>query len=294
MITGSGLNILTFDIEDWFHILDHSSTKTVKEWSNYKSRIRENVDRILLNLDTSGSRATFFCLGWIAQTCPEVIKSIVKNGHEVGTHSHMHQLVYEQKPEEFARDVETSVKTIEDISGLKVRYFRAPGFSITESTKWAFEILINMGIEVDCSIFPAQRAHGGFPSYGAAVPSIIKYYGLEIKELPINYTKLLGNPVIFSGGGYFRLFPYMMIKRWTKSSVYVMSYLHPRDFDSQQPIIKDLSLFRKFKSYYGLNKTEEKLCRWLKDFDFVDVSAAVEKIDWTQVTRIDLTKRLDL
>ena len=33
------MNILTFDIEEWFHILDNNSTKTEKEWSNYESRI---------------------------------------------------------------------------------------------------------------------------------------------------------------------------------------------------------------------------------------------------------------
>ncbi|MDP3443870.1 MAG: polysaccharide deacetylase family protein, partial [Ignavibacteria bacterium] len=159
------MNILTFDIEEWFHLLDNESTKTIHEWKNYEVRIHENMERIFAILEKTNSKATFFCLGWIAETYPEVIKEIVARGYEIGTHTSMHQLIYEQTPKEFSIDLEHSVKTLEDLTGQKVKYFRAPGFSITENEKWAFEILVEQGIEVDSSIFPAARAHGGFPSY---------------------------------------------------------------------------------------------------------------------------------
>lgn len=253
------MNILTFDIEEWFHILDNESTKTINEWKNYECRINDNMKRIFALLERHNAQATFFCLGWIADTYPEVVKDIVARGYEIGTHNHMHQLVYEQSPQEFEKELEYSVKKLEDISGHKVKYFRAPGFSITENTKWAFEILVKHGIEADSSVFPAQRAHGGFPSYKSAKPSIIKYNGIQLKELPISYTTLLGKPLIFSGGGYFRLFPYSCIRHWTQNSEYLMSYLHPRDFDTTQPMIKDLPLSRKFKSYVGLKTAEKKL-----------------------------------
>ena len=77
----------------------------------------------------------------------------------------MHQLVYEQNPNSFLKDVEKSIKTLEDISSQKVELFRAPGFSITEKNIWAFEVLVKLGIKIDCSVFPAGRAHGGFKSY---------------------------------------------------------------------------------------------------------------------------------
>jgi polysaccharide deacetylase family protein (PEP-CTERM system associated) len=282
------MNILTFDIEEWFHILDNDSTKTAVEWKKYESRIHANMDRILSILEENNAKATFFCLGWIAETYPEVIKEIASQGYEIGTHTRMHQLIYEQSPDEFANDVEYSVKTLEDLTGKKVKYFRAPGFSIRESEKWAFEVLIENGIEVDCSIFPAPRAHGGFPSYKTPTASILKYNGIELKELPINYVSLLGKSVIFSGGGYFRLFPYLLIKRWTERSDYVMSYLHPRDFDADQPIIEELSRIRKFKSYVGLKGARAKLEKWLTDFDFVDIRTAVEKIDWGKVPIVEL------
>ena len=282
------MNILTFDIEEWFHIMDNESTRTINEWKNYESRIHTNMDRIFDILEKTSPKATFFCLGWIAETYPEIIREILNRGHEIGTHTRMHQLIYEQSPLEFARDLEHSIKTLEDLSGQKVKYFRAPGFSIRENNKWAFEIMVAQGIEVDCSIFPAPRAHGGFPSYKNPVPSIIKCKGIELKELPINFNTLLGKSVIFTGGGYFRLFPYSFIKKWTTESQYIMTYLHPRDFDADQPVIKELSLSRRFKSYVGIKGSTDKLKKWLTDFEFIDIGTAIDKIDWENVPVVEI------
>jgi polysaccharide deacetylase family protein (PEP-CTERM system associated) len=203
------MNILTFDIEEWFHILDNDSTKTCTEWDQYESRIHANMERIFETLNAFTVKATFFCLGWIAEKYPEIIRAIAEHGYEVGTHTAMHQLIYEQSPGIFEQDLEYSVKTLEDITGKKVRCFRAPGFSIREENKWAFEILFNQGIEIDSSIFPAPRAHGGFPSYKEAFPSVLQYNQIRLKEFPINYTTVLTKSIIYSGGGYFRLFPYI-------------------------------------------------------------------------------------
>jgi polysaccharide deacetylase family protein (PEP-CTERM system associated) len=282
------MNILTFNIEEWFHILDNESTKTINEWKNYEVRIHQNMERIFNILERTNTKATFFCLGWIAETYPGVVKEIVSRGYEVGTHTRMHQLIYEQTPAEFEKDLEYSIKTLENITGQKVKYFRAPGFSITENEKWAFEILVKHGIEVDCSIFPAPRAHGGFPSYKQQVPSVLKYDGIELKEFPINYHTYLGKSIVFSGGGYFRLFPYALIKRWSSESNYLMSYLHPRDFDPEQPMIKELPLSRKFKSYVGLKNAERKLEKWLNDFDFIDIGTAEKEIDWNTVPFVNI------
>jgi peptidoglycan-N-acetylglucosamine deacetylase len=274
------VNILTFDIEEWFHILDNNTTKNETDWSLYETRIHSNMDRIFKLLEKRKQSATFFCLGWIAKKYPGVIRDIIKQGFEIGSHSFMHQLVYELKPDEFRKDLDSSIKILEDISGEKIKYYRAPGFSIREENAWAFEILAENGIEVDCSIFPAPRAHGGFPSYNSAIPSIIQYKGIKLKELPINYAIIANQPLIFSGGGYFRLFPYSMLKRLTSGSNYVMSYLHPRDFDTEQPMITGLSTLRIFKSYVGLSGSLDKLDRWISDFKFVDIRAAMAHIDW--------------
>ena len=282
------MNILTFDIEEWFHILDNDSTKNEKNWVNYESRIRSNMDKIYHILDATNSKASFFVLGWIAEKYPELIREICDRGHEIGSHTHLHQLVYEQDRNTFYQDVDRSIKTLEDISGKKVRMFRAPGFSITETNKWAFEVLYELGIEIDSSVFPARRSHGGFAQYGTAEPSILKYNGTQLKEFPINAYSVLTKPIIFSGGGYFRLFPYNVIESFTKKSSYVMSYFHPRDFDYEQPMIRDLSVSRKFKSYVGLKNAEKKLTNWLRDFQFIDINKADNLINWNKVKVIKL------
>ena len=282
------MNILTFDIEDWFHLLDHDATKSEKNWEQYESRIHSNMQRIFEVLESTNQKATFFCMGWMAKTYPEIIREIITRGYEVGSHSNLHQLAYEQSPKEFKRDLECSVKTIEDIIGQKVIYYRAPGFSITEQNKWAFEILHDQGIEIDCSVFPAARSHGGFPSFNVQEPALINYNGITLKELPINYHSFLSKPIIYSGGGYFRLIPYYIIKKWSKKSNYVMTYFHPRDFDVNQPIIHNLPLTRKFKSYVGLKGATQKLEPWLQEEEFIYLSTANSLVNWEQVPIVKL------
>ena len=277
------MNILTFDIEEWFHILDNDSTKSVNQWSNFDSRIRLGMDLIYEVISKSNNGATFFVVGWIAEKYPAIIREISDRGYEVASHTHLHQLAYEQDRKMFYEDVEKSIKTLEDCTGKKISSFRAPGFSITKENKWAFEVLHELGITKDSSVFPAGRAHGGLPSYHEALPSIIEYNGIRLKEFPINTHTILGKTFIFSGGGYFRLLPYKIIKNWTNQSNYVMTYFHPRDFDKDQPIVPGLSIPRRFKSYVGIKNCKPELERWLKDFDFIDLHQAYLSINWDKV-----------
>jgi polysaccharide deacetylase family protein (PEP-CTERM system associated) len=282
------MHILTFDIEEWFHLFENSFTDDVIRWRSYESRIHSNMDRIFLLLEKTKQSATFFCLGWIAKNYPDIVRNIAKRGYDLGSHTSLHQLVFKQTEHQFREDLKSSICTIEDITGSKVKYFRAPGFSITEKNKWAFEVLSEQGIEIDCSVFPAAHGYGGFPSYKNAVPSIIFYNGIAIKELPINYHTIYGKPVIFSGGGYFRILPYALIRYWSNKSDYIMTYFHPRDFDPDQPVIEELSLSRRFKSYVGLKSAEKKFDNFLHDFDFIDIAKADLLIDWSKAPKVQL------
>ena len=282
------MNILTFDIEEWFHILDHDSTKNEKKWNNFEYRLESNMDKIFSLLVENNQDATFFCLGWVAKKFPNVIKKIDSMNYEIGTHSHMHQLAYKQSKDEFSEDLKKSINFLEDITGKKIKIYRAPGFSVKKQNLWVFGELIKNGIEIDCSIFPAKRAHGGFSNYGYAKPSIINFEGNTIKEFPINTFNFLGKQIIFSGGGYFRFLPFTIIKSLAKISKYNMTYFHPRDFDPQQPMLSDLSLLRKFKSYYGLNNSMKKLEKLISTFEFIDLKKANDVIDWSSVKQIRL------
>lgn len=282
------MNVLTFDIEDWFHIYFEKGYNVDEVLDKYESRIRRNMDLIHSALDENNQKATFFCLGWVARKYPDVIRQIVDKGHEIGTHSDNHDLAFLQGKKEFTLDFRRSIASLEDVCGCKVKYYRAPAFSIKDENKWIFEEMINQGIEIDCSIFPAKRDFGGFENFKSGEPCIVDYQGMTIKELPMNVEKILGRPVIFSGGGYFRLFPYWLISSLIKRSKYTMTYFHPRDFDTTQPMLHQLSTMRKFKSYYGLKGSYNKFKRMLNDFEFYDVQQANELIDWDQVSVIKI------
>lgn len=282
------MNILTFDVEEWFHLLDFDATRTENEWGKYEVRIYENVDRILDILERTNTKATFFIIGWIARTYPDVVKKIAAK-YQIGSHTMNHQLVWQQSREEFRQDVESSVKLLQDITGQPVECFRAPGFSIRESEAWAFEILAEQGIKYDCSVFPAYHAHGGMTSYGAPVPSLIKHGNITMKEFPVTTKTIMGKKIIFSGGGYFRLCPYLLIKKWSKENPnYLLSYIHPRDLDGGQPILEGLPLKRKIKSYVGTKNAAEKLRHYLIDFKFTDVKTAAENVCWDKVPVVEL------
>jgi peptidoglycan-N-acetylglucosamine deacetylase len=251
------MKFITFDIEDWFHILDHPETANPSSWDKFESRIDHGVGLILDLMDLKG---TFFCLGWIAEKHPHIIKRIDAAGHHIGTHSYYHQLAYEQKEDEYRKDLSDSIKILSELTGKKIDAYRAPGFSIKESNLWAFDVMAEEGIKYDSSVFPANRAHGGLPQFTTDQPcKVITKKGYEIIELPINTASLLGHKFVFSGGGYFRLLPEWYLKKLFKSQNYVMTYFHPRDFDSGQPMIPGLSRFRKFKSYSGINNCLIKL-----------------------------------
>ena len=284
------LHILTFDIEEWFHIDFKPRPNLEAHWEQFESRIHTNMDTIFRMLDTVPYPATFFCIGWVARKYPEVIRRIDRYGHEIGSHSDLHQVAYSLDPDAYRQDFRKAIDSLEQVTGKKVRSYRAPAFSIRPDNRWAFETLIENGIEVDCSIFPVYRDYGGFSDFGAAQPCWVEYQGSRLREFPMNYARAAGNRgLVFSGGGYFRLLPYPLIRRLFRQQPYVMAYFHPRDFDAGQPMLEGISRWQRFKSYVGLKEACNKFERLLKDFEFVDLREAERQVDWERapVIRID-------
>lgn len=282
------MNILTFDIEDWYNC-DFISGDF--DWDKHEVRIYEGVRRILTELDRRNQKGTFFCLGWLAEKHPTIIKEIAEKGHQIGVHSYQHELSHRFTPEQFVEDTMKAKNLIESVIGKKVNIFRAPGFSITKNNTWALKSLADMGFEYDCSMFPAPHDYGGMPSYGEGVPKLIDLGdGRRIKEFPINIKHIAGKSIVFSGGGFFRLFPYCVINRWMKSSKYVMTYFHPRDFDTGQPVVPNLPIARRFKSYIGIKGAFKKFQHLLDSFFFVNVEQADKSINWNTIEVLSLEK----
>ncbi len=275
------MNILTIDVEEWFQFFEDLDKG--EKYKNYEVRIYENMDRILGLLEENNIKATFFVVGWIAKRYPDIVKKIAKD-FEIGSHSMTHKLVRSLNKKEFYNEVYSSVSLIEDLTSKKVSAFRAPGFSIGKNELWAFELLSDLGISIDSSFLPYNFG----VNISKTSPCIIEYNGIKLKEFPINYRKFLSKGIIYSGGGYFRFFPYRLLKSWVKDSDYFLAYIHPRDLDSKQPLIKGLSPIQFFRSYYGLKSSEAKFQNLIKDYDFIDLGCAYKQIDWDKVEIIKL------
>lgn len=282
------MRILTFDIEDWYHFLEHRSTRSENQWQNFEPRVRHNTATILDFLAKNQQKATFFIIGWVAAKNPGLVKEIADAGHQIGLHSYGHQLIWQQTPEEFRQDILSNISILEDQLGYKIKIYRAPGFSIKMHNTWAFEVMAEAGITTDASIFPAARAHGGMPAFPHNFPCLIKHGGITLKEFPISYCKFAGIRVVLTGGGYFRFWPYKIIKIKTQDAPYVMSYFHPRDFDQKQPLLKDLGPYRRFRAYYGLNFSMQKLERWIDEFSFTDIQTADSEINWDSAFTVNI------
>lgn len=283
---------LSFDIEDWFHIVDIPELEDTSTWDSRSTIVEDKTDMILAMLDEFETKATFFVLGWVANKYPNISKKIVADGHELGTHSYWHRRVYELNPEEFYKDLKQSVDVLQEQTGVKIKGFRAPSFSIIPGAEWAFDVIKDVGLEYDASLFPAKRGHGGYPCQQSAHQ--IETSDGYLPELPMSIRSFGPAKIPFSGGGYMRALPLWAIKKGFRSfeneGLPVVVYLHPRDFAPEQPVVK-MPFHRKFKSYTGLGTTEFKLCSLLHEYEFTTCEEVLrEQLDIDLVNPATLKK----
>jgi peptidoglycan-N-acetylglucosamine deacetylase len=279
------MHCLTFDLEDWFHFLDPGIALDVEDWVSRESHVERMTKGVLSFLDQHDQKATFFALGWVAEHFPDLIREIVRHGHEIACHSYGHPLVYNLTESEFERDLAKALDCIEAASGTRTKIYRAPGFSITASCPWAFEIIRKHGIEIDSSVFPARRSHGGFPG-APSVPHLIETRAGTLLELPLASSTFFGLKFVFSGGGYFRIIPESMLCRLfgaaSQRGEPVMTYFHPRDFYTDAPIPKVPPL-RRFRAQVGLRKSYNKLARLLREGRFGTVAEYAGNVNRAQI-----------
>lgn len=270
---------LSFDIEDWFHMVEIEAVADPAKWDTWPSIVVKRTRWIIDLVGEYGHRATFFMLGWVAERYPEIAKAAHAAGHEVGTHSYWHRKVYDLSPEEFRADMKRSIDVLSDQIGGPVRGFRAPSFSITPGTEWAFDVMLDLGLTYDASLFPAPRGHGGYPcvqeAHDVTTPS-----GRVMPELPMSIQRYGPAPIPFSGGGYMRFLPRFMIERgfrqFERKNVPVVIYLHPRDFEVDCPRVP-MPLKRRFKCYTGMKTTEGKLRHLLSTRKFATCAEVLER-----------------
>jgi polysaccharide deacetylase family protein (PEP-CTERM system associated) len=217
-------------------------------------------------LDDHQTKATFFTLGWIAERYPDVVRRIVKNGHELASHGYGHERASDQTPESFYADVNIAKLILEDLSGHEVKGYRAPSFSIGEMNLWAFECLEKAGYRYSSSIYPIRHDHYGMPN----APRQAHAIG-NLTEIPATTLRFMNRNWPASGGGYFRLMPYSL-SRWMISRINrvdempAVFYFHPWEIDVDQPRVAGVGLKTRFRHYVNIHRMEHRLRRLLSDF----------------------------
>jgi polysaccharide deacetylase family protein (PEP-CTERM system associated) len=263
-------NAVTIDLEDYYQVSAFAHDIAVDHWDTFASRIENNTAKLLSIFDDLDAKATFFTLGWVAKKYPKLIREIADQGHEIACHSNVHRSVYEMTAEEFRQDSLQAKQLLEDVTGKIVRGYRAPSFSITGNSLWAFEVLAELGFSYDSSIFPIKHPNYGWPR-APRFPFTINTASGSITEFPMSTLQLGAIRAPIGGGAYLRLLPYWYT-RWgirhinkseDRSACF---YLHPWELDSEQPRMAG-SLSARLRHYFGLQGVESKFRRLLRDFE---------------------------
>ena len=284
--------LLTIDVEDWFQVENFKPWIPFSAWDSFELRVEKNTHLLLdlfdsIELDSQGKtitpKVTFFILGWIAKRLPNMVNEINNRGHEIASHGFNHNLCNYESYDDLKNDLIKSKKLLEDIIGAKVSGYRAPNFSINSD-------ILNQIKECGYLYDSSYNSFDMNPRYGRVNLNGQNRIGVVIKlsdkfyELPLSNLKLWNKILPLSGGGYFRLFPSVIFNKGVRSilnkdGVYLF-YIHPWEFDPNQPRVNNASSFLKLRHYINLKKTEPKLkslIRHFKQSEFITCSQYLEE-----------------
>jgi len=282
------INALTIDFEDWYQGIEIPHT----EWEGFEDRMVASSERLLRLLRDARVRATFFVLGWVAERHPELVRAIVADGHEIGTHGWSHTLIYRQAPEVFRAELERSLALLRELTGAAVIGHRAPFFSITPHSLWALDILKDCGIRYDSSLYDSPRHRrrlGGIP----AAPCRIELpSGRELWELPIAVARWGPVRVPVGGGSYWRVLPPAALQACLEhgaSGEWLPLYFHPYECDDRPlnlplgwtPTLAQRALAASYwlRAKPGWGTLPDRLRQVAKRFELVTYAAALDQLD---------------
>jgi polysaccharide deacetylase family protein (PEP-CTERM system associated) len=256
----------TVDLEDWYHgIPIDEGRKAAAE-----RRLHVGTEQLLELLNRHRAKATFFCLSPTAREHPQIVRRLADAGHEIGSHGESHDLVYEMTRERFREETRRSIRELEDCCGRRVRSYRAAYFSITERSLWALEILAELGIACDSSIFPIRNWRYGIPGYSRRPLRVNTAHG-PLVEFPLSTRRVLGRNLPAAGGAYFRIYPYFVtranVRALEREGIPVVFYLHPWELDPDHPRMA-FPWKPRVTHYVNLRSTRPRLARLLADFHF--------------------------
>jgi polysaccharide deacetylase family protein (PEP-CTERM system associated) len=257
-------NAMSVDVEDYFQVQALADRIPRTSWDAIPSRVERNIDRLLQLFSDNRVSATFFSLGWIAERHLQMMRRIAAEGHELASHGYDHTRVDHLTAVRFREDVRRTKATIEEITGLPVRGYRAPTFSIGPRTPWAYEILEQEGYAYSSSIYPIR--HDLYGAAGAPRHPFRPGDGF-LWEFPLTTRRLFGQNIPCAGGGYFRLLPYWTsrrnLRRVNAAEEPCIFYTHPWEIDAAQPRVAELKIRSRIRHYTNLRAMPSRLSRLL-------------------------------
>ena len=263
------VNALTIDVEDYFQVSAFAPHINRSDWNMRECRVVRNVMRILDLLEVRGTKATFFTLGWVAERYPALVREIVSRGHELASHGYGHERASDLSEQAFFDDIASAKFILEDLTGVEIKGYRAPSFSIGIGNQWAFDSLARAGYKYSSSVYPIKHDHYGMPDS----PRFAYNVRPGLLEIPVTTLRVMNRNLPSSGGGYFRLFPYAL-SRWMLRQVNETDaqsgifYFHPWEIDVEQPRIAGIGSKTKFRHYVNIPRMEGRLKKLLGDFSW--------------------------
>ena len=269
------LNAFTVDLEEWYQGIEIP----VGVWNRFESRIHTATEELLSLLAESGTRATFFVLGHNVPRIKPLLRTIASAGHEVGTHGLCHTFIYRQDRNTFRDELIRAKAETEDVVQRPVVSHRAPYFSITRDSIWALDVLAELGLRYDSSIFPVQNYRYGIPGSPRDLYFIDLPGGATLCEFPVSTVQAFGSTWPCSGGAYFRIYPYSFTRRnidaLNREGIPVNFYIHPWELDPDHPRVP-LPRRVSLTHYFRLGSTVPRLRRLLREFTFGTLEEVIE------------------
>ncbi len=270
------MNLLGIDFEDWYH--PELVQKYVKD-KKHEPRMFKGIDKILDMLRNNDTLATFFVVGELLETNPEIFDKIVENEHEIAFHTMYHTRI--DSPD-FKQSFHKEIAKFSELTNKKSKGFRAPTFSLNETSSWIIDSLSKFDYIYDSSVIPAKTNLYGLPN-AQHEPYRISSDSLEndtvdgkLIEFPLLVTKFLGKKVPAAGGFYLRTLPMRVIKnairQYEKQEIPASFYIHSWELTPEHMPKIELPFKENFATYHNINKAYNRMDELLKQFEFTSFS----------------------
>jgi polysaccharide deacetylase family protein (PEP-CTERM system associated) len=244
-------------------------------WPRFDLRIEKSTMTTLDMLDRHGATATFFTIGWLAERCPDLLKEIVRRGHDVASKGYFHQRFDQMSIDEFRDDFLRSRDAIEAATGIAVAGYRIAEGALPVDDKRPFEILAREGVRYDSSVRPFGPGFIG----RRAQRDIHQVSGNDwsLTEVPLSSDTFAGVPIPVTGGNYMRQMPRALYE--SRLERYMAHrdqpwhlYFHVWELDPEQPRVSATTRFGRIRQYRNLEAMRERIEHSLDRFAFHSVS----------------------